>query len=255
MSWPSASKKMKNDMLLLTQMGGNMLRLELDRIPLWRGDHVSLKLLSEDMAKYLYLPRLKNSDVLLGAVRDGIARLLWQAEAFAYAEKYDEKTKRYIGLQAGHAMQVLLDGQSVLVKSDVAAQQLEADRLERKRQCAATTGGTETTGDGTGDDQNRGTGGIERTGRTGDGERVIIAPPKLHRFHGTVDLETLRLGTAAGKIAEHVVQHLAALPGVTVKVTLEIEADIPQGASDDLVRTITENCRTLKFREQGFEES
>jgi hypothetical protein len=29
----------------------------------------------------------------------------------------------------------------------------------------------------------------------------------------------------------------------------------PQGASDDLMRTITENCRTLKFREQGFEES
>ncbi len=53
-----ASKKMKNDMLLLTQMGGNMLRLELDRIPLWRGDHVSPKPLADDMAKYLYLPRL-----------------------------------------------------------------------------------------------------------------------------------------------------------------------------------------------------
>jgi len=249
-----ASKKMKNDMLLLTQMGGNMLRLELDRIPLWRGDHVGLKLLAEDMAKYLYLPRLKNSDVLLGAVRDGIARLLWQAEAFGYAEKYDEKTKRYVGLQAGHAMQVLLDGQSVLVKGDVAAHQLEADRLERERQRAATTkDGTETTGDGSGG--GGGTGVVDKTGGTGDGEKVIVQPPKLKRFHGTAELETLRLGSAAGKIAEHVVQHFSALTGVTVKVTLEIEADIPQGASDDLVRTITENCRTLKFRDQNFEES
>ena len=46
-------------------MGGSTLRLELDRIPLWRGNHVGLKQLAEDMAKYLYLPRLRDDDVLL----------------------------------------------------------------------------------------------------------------------------------------------------------------------------------------------
>ena len=44
------------------------------------------------------------------------------------------------------------------------------------------------------------------------------------------------------------------MSGVTVRVTLEIDADIPQGASDELVRTITENCRTLKFQSHGFED-
>jgi hypothetical protein len=39
----------------------------------------------------------------------------------------------------------------------------------------------------------------------------------------------------------------------TVKVTLEIEAEIPSGAPDDVVRTVTENCRTLKFTNQEFE--
>jgi hypothetical protein len=39
-----------------------------------------------------------------------------------------------------------------------------------------------------------------------------------------------------------------------VKVTLEIEAEIPSGAPDNVVRTVTENSRTLKFKNQGFEK-
>ncbi len=49
------------------------------------------------------------------------------------------------------------------------------------------------------------------------------------------------------------IAHLAGIVGADVKVTLDIEADIPSGASEQVVRTVTENGRTLKFREQGFE--
>ncbi len=42
--------------------------------------------------------------------------------------------------------------------------------------------------------------------------------------------------------------------GADVKVTIEIEAHIPNGATDQIVRTVTENARTLKFTAQGFEE-
>jgi hypothetical protein len=38
-----------------------------------------------------------------------------------------------------------------------------------------------------------------------------------------------------------------------VTVTLEIEAHVPGGAPDNVVRTVTENSRTLKFSSQGFE--
>jgi hypothetical protein len=38
-----------------------------------------------------------------------------------------------------------------------------------------------------------------------------------------------------------------------VKVTIEIDAFIPTGATDQIIRTVTENCRTLKFKAQGFE--
>jgi hypothetical protein len=43
------------------------------------------------------------------------------------------------------------------------------------------------------------------------------------------------------------------LPNATIRVTLEIEADIPEGAPANVVRTVTENSRTLKFSSQGFE--
>ncbi len=36
-------------------------------------------------------------------------------------------------------------------------------------------------------------------------------------------------------------------------MTLEIAAKIPGGAPDQMVRTVTENSRTLKFTTQGFE--
>jgi hypothetical protein len=69
-----------------------------------------------------------------------------------------------------------------------------------------------------------------------------------------VTLDATRLGRDAGKIADEVVQHLNGLVGANVEITLEIAADIPQGAPDQVVRTVTENCRTLKFRDHGFEK-
>ena len=78
------------------------------------------------------------------------------------------------------------------------------------------------------------------------------AKPK--RFHGTVELDPERVGRDAGRIADEVISHLSGLVGANVTVTLEIEAEIPNGAPDNVVRTVTENSRTLKFTSQGFEK-
>jgi hypothetical protein len=82
-------------------LGGVRLRLELDRVPLWRGDAVSIHQLAEDFAQYLYLPRLKDEGLLLTAIADGAASLAWREETFAYAEGYDEARGRYLGLKEG----------------------------------------------------------------------------------------------------------------------------------------------------------
>ena len=94
------------------------------------------------------------------------------------------------------------------------------------------------------------------TGRTG-----VVTPPepkpdaaRPKRYHGSVTLDSTRVGRDASRIADEVISHLAGLVGAKVKVTLEIEATIPDGASEQVVRTVTENGRTLKFGSSGFEK-
>src|SRR6266571_2522356 len=124
-----ASRKLENDGLLLTRYAGTTLRLELDKVPLWRGDYVSVKQLADDFAQYLYLPRLRDTDVLLAAVRDGIASLTWERETFAYADSNDASSHHYLGLKTSQQIIPSLDG--VLVKPEVAAAQIAEDMVTK----------------------------------------------------------------------------------------------------------------------------
>ena len=85
-----ASKKLKSDELLIVNFAASRLRMEMDRVPLWRGNHVAVRQLIEDFGRYLYLPRLQSPAVLVDAIRSGLALLTWEKDAFAYAESYDE---------------------------------------------------------------------------------------------------------------------------------------------------------------------
>ena len=76
----------------------------------------------------------------------------------------------------------------------------------------------------------------------------------MGRFHGTVPLDPARVGRDAGRIAEEVIAHLAGQPGAEVSVMLEIDARLPNGASEQTVRAVTENSRTLKFTSHAFEK-
>jgi len=220
---------------LYVAMGGVRLRMELDRIPLWRGDHVKVKQLAEDFARYLYLPRLRDSGVLVKAVEEGVNRLTWREDTFAYAEAFDEASGRYRGLVAGRDVRVLLDDYSVVVKPEVAARQLQQERKEEPRPVPP--------GEGTG---------VEPT-PPGPEPPPPAPPTPPRRFYGSVKLDATRLNRDAKQIAEEVVQHVARLPGATVEVTLEIKAEVPDGAPADTIRVVSENCRTLKFSNFGFE--
>ena len=81
---------------------------------------------------------------------------------------------------------------------------------------------------------------------------VPPSPPK--RFYGTVKIDAARMNRDASTISQEVVQHLVSLLTANVDVTLEIQASIPEGVPENVVRIISENCRTLKFTTQGFEK-
>jgi predicted AAA+ superfamily ATPase len=241
------SKKLRTDELLVTSLAGTRLRMELDRVPLWRGNHVPIKQLVEDFARYLYLPRIKEPAVLVEAIRDGLGLLTWSQDSFAYADSFDETVSRYRGLRCGQQVGITESDTGLLVRPEVARQQQGAETQQ-------TAGATATAGGGAaGTTSTQGRGGEEASGETATGTgSAASAAPK--RFHGTVSLDPTRVGRDASRIADEVVAHLAGLMGSTVKVTLEIEAEIPSGAPDNVVRTVTENSRTLKFTTQGFEK-
>lgn len=68
-----------------------------------------------------------------------------------------------------------------------------------------------------------------------------------------MQLDPAWVGRDASRIADEVIAHLAGQVGAELTVTLEIQARLPNGASDQLVRTVMENSRTLKFDSHGFE--
>ena len=51
-----------------------------------------------------------------------------------------------------------------------------------------------------------------------------------------------------------VVQHIASRSDVDVTVTVDIQATFGDGVPEDLERILTENCRTLRFTSQEFED-
>jgi len=234
-----ASKKLRTDELYLTSFAATRLRMELDKVPLWRGNHVPVKQLVEDFARYLYLPRLKDSIVLLHAISDGVNLMIWQ-DAFGFADSYDETAGRYLGLRGGTLVNLAdVHSPALVVKPDVAAAQIDTERAIPPGGGAGTT-----PGDWPG------------VSPLPPGETPPVQPPgaaKPKRFHGTVSLDAARVGRDASKIAEEVISHLVGLVGARVTVNLEIEVEMPDGAPDNVVRTVTENSRTLRFTSQGFE--
>jgi predicted AAA+ superfamily ATPase len=242
-----ASRKLRSDELLVTGFAATRLRMDLDRIPLWRGDHVAIRQLIEDYSRYLYLSRLKEPTVLLNAIRHGLPSPSWRLDAFAYADSYDESACRYRGLCAGEQVSIVHDSESLglLVKPEVAQKQVETEKPappESGRETEEEPGGTT----------------VGPTGREGAGDEeggeTLPAPTGPKRFYGSVELDSARVGRDAGQIAEEVISHLKGLVRARVKVTLEIEAEVDDGVPENVVRTVTENSRTLRFTSSEFEK-
>lgn len=234
---PRASKKLRSEELLISALGATRLRMEMDKIPLWRGNHVSVSQLAQDFASYLYLPRLRQPMVLAEAARVGVSLLTWEQDGFAYAESYDDEGRRYRGLRCNSQVLLTPDDKGLLVKAEVARTQIDQQ-----------TPTPPEPGPGPRPDPGPGP-------RPGPGPDPDPSPKKTlpKRYFGTVQLNAERVGRDAGQIAAEVIAHLTGLVGANVKVTLEINAEIPDGVPEQVVRIVTENGRTLKFDSQGFE--
>ncbi len=205
--------------------------------PVWEQGHVSVGELWEALARYPYLPRLRDRLVLQRSVQDGPAGFNWTDEGFALAEAYDAHARRYLGLVVGPDASSGTSPSTLLVRPEVAMAQRQAEQASSQ----PTPDGTHHEAPSSEPPPAAGTSTPE------------AASTRPRRFHGSVVLRSERLSLEFGRIVQEVVQHLADATA-TVEVTVEIAADSPDGFEDAVIRTVTENARTLHFTDQGFED-
>ena len=222
-----AGAKLRNEEHLITKFGGVNLRLVLDGAlkEKWTADHAfGLKQLWSWFAQYPYLPRLRDISVLEGAVRDGSSSLLWRSETFAYAAAR-EAAGEYRGIVAGRLAETPVTSTSLIVDGSVLPDPLPGVEAPKPPP----------PGPGPGPEPVR----------------------RVRRFHGEVSLgDPRRPIPELTKIVDEVIDRLAQQTDVRLHVTLQVEAEhsADDGFADDTVRTISENAKTLRFKDFGWEK-
>ena len=206
---------------------------------------------------------------------------IWDQDGFAVASGYDESSGQYLGLRIPNEdLPPQISDTTLLVHPDRAIAQRERERAEQEAARAAaaaaaaaaagtgtagTASGGTSTGAGTGAGPSGGVpvpgggsmpGPLSPHGSTPPAGPGPAAPPARRntRFFGTVRLDPERYGRDINRLYQEVIQHLAAPEGVDLEITVEITASKKDGFPDDKTRIVSENARTLKFDQFGFED-
>ncbi len=229
-----AAQWLRTNDALIRDFSPDSLKMDLDNY-IWndeRGYEVGLRQLWGYFAQYCYLPRLLEQDVLLQAVRDGVNRI---DAPFAYATGTDGDG-HHTGVVFRQLGAVYFDEASLLVHPDhlrrpvpVAPPAPEPDRSSPLE-----------------------------NGKGADAS-VVDAPAPAQarrpvRYYGRARLDSQRVTKEMDVVVEEIIQRLTELAGCEVEIVVEIAARKPDGFDEGIVRTISENGRTLKFDTFGFEE-
>ncbi len=170
----------------------------------------------------------------------------WRVETFGFAEAFDEAGVRYLGLRGGQVLAFGPDAVGLLVRSSVADLQLEADLPKSQLQVPGSAKPLVNSIEST-------VGGKSSTSSSEGSPALENSNPPTH-FFGSVKVDAARISRDVGTIANEIIQHLASLPNSEIVITVEIQARVSSGVPEHIVRTVSENCRTLKFTSQGFEK-
>lgn len=230
------SRRLGNDGDLSIRQAAVNVRLAINKVPqIWNGGHVTLGALWSLYCQYPYMPRLRDRKVLQDGVLD--LPMIWQTDAFALATGFDEATDRYIGLwiptdtnDAPSATDALL-----LVRPDIAVKQRDE----------------ETPSDAPSDAPLQ----EAKPNIPADSPKVDVGcPPSKTRFYGVKTLSSDKIALDFKNVADEIIANLRE-QGINLVVKIEIEAVDTNGFDENKIRTLTENAKTLKFDQSGFEDS
>jgi predicted AAA+ superfamily ATPase len=192
---------------------------------------------------YLYLPRLRNDNVLRLTIAAGTA----SRDFFGFA--YAKEGNKYLGFSFDQATTPLLDDALLLIEPMAAATYAEAQQLTEE----ASTGNKSndsvpTSSSGT----DIGIKDRPKPDYSADNDKAKQSV-KRH-FYGTAELDPFQAKKQFADVVEEIILQFTSRPGVKVKITIEIQAEGDSGFDDSLQRAVKENCNVLRFKNAEFEE-
>jgi predicted AAA+ superfamily ATPase len=200
----------------------------------------------EDTLRYLYLPRLKNRESLHQAIRTGAG----SNDFFGLA--YGQSGEQYIGFQLGGGHAQLDD--TLLLIEPTAAQQI-ARAMEQTKAVTAQSTPAPSASMTSGSAVTSPSEPPFRLEPHGSSEPSKTVPPVVRSksFHGSIQIKPASAKMNLVSVAEEIISLLASDPNAVLDITLEINADFPHGASDQLKRAISENATSLGFKTKVWE--
>lgn len=236
-----AAKKMIQNEALITKWAPALLLMELDNL-LWReDDSISIKKLWEYLCTYCYLPRLADYSVLEETIHSGLNSTEYFAIAAGRSEErfIDLKYNQYIGI---------IEKSSYLVKITAALKQIAEAQARQNNQSQYPQGEIKT--------QNAGE--VLQGSFPTPNEAPVVPPQpqqaKNTHFYMSAQLDTTRINRDVQRLVEEVISHLISVDDCQIEVSLEVNAKASHGLPQPTVRTVAENCRTLKVQDFGFDE-
>jgi predicted AAA+ superfamily ATPase len=247
-----ASRKMLQAEQIITKWAPALLQMCLDDI-LWKDSNdISVKKLWDYLTTYCYLPRLSSYSVLEETICQGVA----STEYFALAAAFNGE--RYIDLKFNKSV-FSINPSDLLVKIDVAKKQIEAERkADEERNNEGS--GQPSSWDVAGGSGSSSTGGYSPSGNgtstveEGTNEVGLDAVPKNKHFYMSVKLDNTRVNRDMNNYVQEIIQHLMSIDGADVEMKLEVQVQAPNGIPSTTVRTVSENCKTLKVDDFGFDD-
>ena len=238
-----AANKMVQQEALITKWAPALLLMELDNI-LWKNDNcIQIKKLWEYLCTYCYLPRLANYAVLEDTIQAGLN----SSEYFAIAAGRSDE--RFIDLKFNQYVD-FVQGSDYLVKKISALEQIA---LQKQFEAAfPATSGTEATTSSTTNPSYVAHEPPTSTDPVHPDPTKPDTPQNTH-FYMSAQLDTTRINRDVQRLVEEIINHLTSVDGCQVNVSLEVNVEAPEGLPAPIVRTVMENCRTLKVGTFGVD--
>ncbi len=210
----------------------------------WKPDRVAAGAMAfwDDTQRYLYLPRLKGRDVLGQAIVKGAGTRDFFATAYA------QTGEAFEGFKFGDA-NIQFDDTLLLIAPE--AGQAYETALAAKAATLPTPTAPSVPPPGVPVPVQLGTGGALPAG-TGTTPAVAVQS-KARSFYGSAEVNAATAKMRLVQIAEEIIAVLASDPNAKVTVSVEINAEYPNGASDQIKRAVSENAGSLGFKTKTWE--